>query len=297
MQKSVSNARRAAEPTKLPVTRVIAKGPHWRVSEYVCTAGPDDRPFEEQHTAFTIAAVVEGTFNYRSEAGTALLHDGALLLGNHGACYACGHEHSHGDRCISLTLAPDLFSEIAATAAGSARYRFRSAMLPSCPEILPWFVRLEASPHTLSRLEADEAMIDVAERVVSVSSSSTPHCVTLSSLDARRVSRAVQYIAENAAEDLSLDDIATEVATSPYHFLRTFRRATSLTPYQFVLELRLRRAALQLIATGEAVSRIAFMAGFGDLSTFNARFKRRFGLTPRAFRAREGRQIPSGRSN
>ncbi len=297
MPKNVSNDRRPAESAKSPATRTIARGGNWRVSEYICTAGPEDRPFEEQHSAFTIAAVVEGTFHYRSESGTALLHDGALLLGNRGACYACGHEHSRGDRCISLTLAPDLFSEIAATAAGSARYRFRSAMLPSCPEILPWFVRLEASPHTLGRLEADEAMIGVAERVVSVSSSSTPHCVELSPLDARRISRAVQYIAENAAEDVSLDDIAGEVATSSYHFLRTFRRATGLTPYQFVLELRLRRAALQLIATDDAVSRIAFETGFGDLSTFNARFKRRFGLTPRAFRAREGLWAPSGRAN
>lgn len=297
MKKSASHSLHSAEAVRSPAIRAISRGANWHVSEYVCTAGPEDRPFEEQHSAFTIAAVVDGTFHYHSEAGTALLHDGALLLGNHGSCYACGHEHSRGDRCIALHIAPDLFSEIAATAAGSARYRFQSAMLPPCPGIMPWFVRLEASPHTLDRLEADEAMIGVAERVVSVAASSAPYRVTLSSLDQRRVSRAVQYIAENSAEDLTLDDIAAEVATSTYHFLRTFRKVTGLTPYQFVLELRLRRAALQLIATGDAVSSIAFAAGFGDLSTFNARFKRRFGLTPRAFRACEGLHVPSGDPN
>ena len=73
-------------------------------------------------------------------------------------------------------------------------------------------------------------------------------------------------------------------ATSKFHFLRIFRRAVGLTPYQFLLGTRLRQAALRLLATPDAVSAIAYESGFGDLSTFNAAFRDRFGDSPLAFR-------------
>ena len=58
-----------------------------------------------------------------------------------------------------------------------------------------------------------------------------------------------------------------------------------MTPHQFLLETRIRRAAERLLSGAEPVSTIAYDAGFGDLSTFNARFRRQFGRTPSAYRA------------
>src|SRR5262249_14880808 len=101
-----------------PAVRSLRRGREWTVSEYLCTAGPGDRPFEERHDAVSIAAVIEGTFTYRADTGTALLHPGAFLFGNAAACYECGHDHSSGDRCISFQIAPDYFAEIAASTAG-----------------------------------------------------------------------------------------------------------------------------------------------------------------------------------
>jgi AraC-like DNA-binding protein len=74
---------------------------------------------------------------------------------------------------------------------------------------------------------------------------------------------------------------------SKYHFLRTFRRTVGMAPYPFVLNMRMRRAALRLARSFEPVSRIAFKTGFGDLSTFNNRFRDVFGMSPRAYRNRE----------
>ena len=64
----------------------------------------------------------------------------------------------------------------------------------------------------------------------------------------------------------------------------TVRRAVGITPYQFLLNTRLRQAALRLLSTSDAVSAIAFESGFGDLSTFNNAFRDRFGANPLAFR-------------
>ena len=90
---------------------------------------------------------------------------------------------------------------------------------------------------------------------------------------------------------IDLDGLSGEARTSPYHFLRVFRAVTGETPYQFVLRQRMRQAAVRLRTSDEQVSAIAFDAGFGDLSTFNRRFRRVMGQPPMSFRAgREARR-------
>jgi AraC-like DNA-binding protein len=71
---------------------------------------------------------------------------------------------------------------------------------------------------------------------------------------------------------------------SPYHFLRVFRQVVGMTPHQYVLRTRMHRAAVRLRASNEAISAIAFDAGFNDLSTFNRRFRRIIGTSPSAYR-------------
>ncbi|HZD26021.1 MAG TPA: AraC family transcriptional regulator, partial [Alphaproteobacteria bacterium] len=83
---------------------------------------------------------------------------------------------------------------------------------------------------------------------------------------------------------LDLATLSAVAGTSKYHFLRSFRGTVGLTPYRYLLALRLRRAAVRLRSSPAPVGEIAFEAGFGDLSTFNGRFRRQFGLSPRRFR-------------
>lgn len=73
---------------------------------------------------------------------------------------------------------------------------------------------------------------------------------------------------------------------NPYHFLRTFNAVSGVTPYQFVLAQRLKRAAVRLRRTTDPISVVAYEAGFNDLSTFNRRFRRIMGMTPGAWRIR-----------
>ena len=71
---------------------------------------------------------------------------------------------------------------------------------------------------------------------------------------------------------------------SKYHFLLTFRRIVGLTPHQFLVDLRMRRAATVLCTAQTPISAIAFDAGFGDLSTRNGRFRDVFGASPGGLR-------------
>jgi hypothetical protein len=49
--------------------RIIAVGDGWTVADVICTAGPDDRSFEEQHSRYAIAVVLAGSFHTGLHSG------------------------------------------------------------------------------------------------------------------------------------------------------------------------------------------------------------------------------------
>lgn len=269
-----------------PVARRLAEGNGWRLNEFTCYAGPNVRPFEERHDDVAISAVVAGTFQYRSDSGTALLYPGAVMLGNPGACFECGHAHGTGDRCIGFQFAPSLFEEIAASVAGSARFRFTSAMLPALPVLTIPIVALEAAARGESHAALEERAIGFAEKVLAVCVGAQDDAAAPRARDERRISLALRHIETHLDEKLDLDALAGVACMSKYHFLRSFRRSVGATPYNYLLGLRLRRAALRLGTSDVPVATVAFDAGFGDLSTFNRHFRALFGKSPRAYRAR-----------
>jgi len=266
-------------------SRTLAQGLDWAVCKVNCTLGPHDRPFEERHVYTSIAAVLDGTFRYRSGHGTALLYPGSFLLGNAGACFECGHEHGTGDRCVSFGFAPSFFEEIAASAGGTSKLRFQSPMLPALPAMMRSLVDIEASLIKTDAPAMEDFAIRVAERVVSIVSSFKPHQTAPSPRDQRRISDAVRFIEEHSSEPLDLARLAAVSHMSKYHFLRTFRRMIGSTPHQYLLDMRVRRSAVRIRTGAEALTRIATDAGFSDISTFHQRFRKVLGVTPRMLRA------------
>jgi AraC family transcriptional regulator len=265
--------------------RSLAAGDGWSVHEVVCRAGPSDRPFEERHEGFSVSAVIEGSFTYRSEAGHGLLYPGALLLGNDGRCFECGHSHGVGDLCISLNVRDDLFGEIAAAVASSSRFRFSVPSLPPSPKALPVVALLEALPARAPALRREELVLGLIERVVAATADQRRFAAVPAAPEARRVVEAIRLVASDAARPVRLQDLAVRAGMSKYHFLRVFRRLTGMTPYQYLLSARMRRAALELASSRRPVLAIALDSGFGDLSTFNQRFRAAFGATPTQYRA------------
>ncbi len=266
-------------------SRILASGPGWSVGDIVCTSGPHDRPYEERHACVAIGAVMEGTFQYRTATGAALLAPGSLLLGNHGTSFECGHEHGTGDRCLAFLLAPELMETVAGAVPGARGIAFAVPHLPPLTALVPLLAAAEAARDDGDAAEMEEVALRVAGAVASTLAGARQPAARASARDERRISGALRRIEAEAAEPLSLADLADGAAASPYHFLRTFRQVVGMTPYQFILHTRLSRAAARLLRSDEPVSAIALDAGFGDLSTFNRRFRRLMGCAPAAYRA------------
>ena len=264
--------------------RTLAAGDGWSVREVVCRAGPSDRPFEERHDGFSVSAVIEGSFTYRSDAGHGLLYPGALLLGNNGWCFECGHAHGIGDRCISLNIHQEQFGEIAASATSTSRFCFFAPSLPPSPKALPVVALMEALSSTTSSLRCEELSLGLVERVIRAMAGERRFPAAPTGREARRVVEAIRLVESDAARPLQLKEMAAIAGMSKYHFLRVFRRLTGVTPHQYLISARLRRAALALASSRRPVIAVALDAGFGDLSTFNKTFRAAFGLTPTQYR-------------
>lgn len=266
-------------------SNLLASGPGWRVRDIRCTAGPHDRPYEEQHDCMCIAAVTEGTFQYRSARGAAVLGPGALLLGNEGTCFECGHEHGTGDRCLAFDLSPELLESVVAAVPGARRAAFDVPKLPPLRTLAPLLAASEAARLDGDGTAFEELTLRLVGAVVAILAEHHVAIPTPCPRDERRVTSALRRIEADAPELLSLAELAREAGMSPYHFLRTFRQIVGVTPHQFLLRTRLHRAAVRLRVSDDSISGIAFDAGFNDLSTFNHHFRRVMGMTPSAYRA------------
>lgn len=276
----------SAPPPLAPAATLLACGEGWSLADVHCQAGPGDRAFEECHDGFSIAAVAEGSFVYHGEAGRAVLLPGSLLLGNQGACYQCGHDHSRGDRCVSLSVSGELFGEVAASQSGSGRYRFPASAAVATGALLPAFLRLQSFASMAQAGCDDGTVLTLLESVLAPVSAVTPRRQLLSARDVNRARDAAALIEAQCATPLDLASLASAAGMSRYHFLRVFRAVMGVTPHQYILTARLRRAAEALAATDAPVTQIAYASGFGDLSTFNGRFRAAFGTTPSGWRAR-----------
>jgi AraC family transcriptional regulator len=97
---------------------------------------------------------------------------------------------------------------------------------------------------------------------------------------------ALAYAANHLDEDVSLAALAEKTGLSSFHLHRLFAAATGETPKVLTTRLRLDRAAVMLLTTGNSVLEIALSCGFQSHEVFTRAFKRRFGMTPAQYRKR-----------
>lgn len=96
------------------------------------------------------------------------------------------------------------------------------------------------------------------------------------------------HVRANLDAELRLEDLADLAHLSPFHFARSFKAATGLSPHQYVVQCRIERAQALLLRRDLTVAEVARRTGFATASHLARHFRRQTGLTPGAYRRTRG---------
>lgn len=269
--------------------RIIVEGPI-TVADYVCDATPRDAPAVEVHRNHSISYVRHGSFGCTARGLRHELVAGSFLIGAADDEYICTHDHTQGgDACLSFQLSAETVEELAP----ARRALWRTGAMPPLPQLMVLGELGQAASSGRRGIGLDEVGLAVASRYLELVSGRASRRAAPSPADRRRAVEAALWLDERAAEDIVLADVAAKVNLSPFHFLRLFGTVVGVTPHQYLIRARLRRAARLLAEDDRSITSVALDVGFGDLSNFVRTFHRVAGVSPLRFRqtARGDRKI------
>jgi len=106
-------------------------------------------------------------------------------------------------------------------------------------------------------------------------------------LPIRQLRKVEDYVQEQLAEEISVETLAGRVELSPFHFSRVFKRATGMSPLQFVTRERVTRAQQLIRETSRSLIEIGLEVGYASPSHFAQVFRKVAGVTPTEYRGRQ----------
>lgn len=116
------------------------------------------------------------------------------------------------------------------------------------------------------------------------------NCTSLKNIEAKKPSTRKEiyerlldakiFMNERYLQNPEIAAIARHCNLSVYHFFRSFKQAFAVSPYQYMMHLRLQHAIDLMQDAENTISTTAMLCGFPDVFTFSKAFKRQYGLSP-----------------
>jgi len=135
---------------------------------------------------------------------------------------------------------------------------------------------------TASALEAQSVFVEFTSQLLKKYGTET---VSESKINGEelRVKRVIDMLNAHFSDDVSLNFLAENVGCTPYHLIRFFKKSVGISPYAYLMQVRLERVK-QMIRAGRQLADIAYETGFADQSHLNRSFKKRYLITPGTYK-------------
>jgi AraC-like DNA-binding protein len=106
----------------------------------------------------------------------------------------------------------------------------------------------------------------------------------------RLIDALCRDVERNVGRFRRVDDLAGQAGYSADHFIRIFRRVRQITPGEFLIRTRIRRACDLLRFSSRSITDIAEDVGYGDVYAFSKQFRQRMGQSPTFYRRGDGKE-------
>lgn len=228
------------------------------------------------HETFSIGAIRAGRTDYLNQSSRRQVGPGTVVLMNPGDVHAC-------NPVADETWAYRMLYVDRAWLAGLQRewgfhdFRPFAAAMSTAPALYAGFNRFydvltaDGADHLLRQCAA----VDFFGQV---QSSLDPAAIVEREAN-RKLDRAADYIRDNCAAALKLEDICGAAGLSPSYLIRAFRKRYGMTPHAYLLNRRI-QLARGLLKGGAAIAEVALATGFADQAHFQRTFKQLLAATP-----------------
>ena len=95
--------------------------------------------------------------------------------------------------------------------------------------------------------------------------------------------KAKAYIDANYVNPITVETLADSLEINRSYFSTTFKREIGKSPQQYLVDVRLSKAAELMTEQGYSASAAALSSGYTDIFNFSKMFKRKYGLSPTAY--------------
>lgn len=270
------------------------------VSGYCCQACRGGPAAEEQSGTNNIVLMRHGAFSKHLGRRTVTADVNQVVFFSKESTYRVSHPTDCGDRgtvfALSQSVLNDMIRELDPHIDDHPGQPFPFVTAPCSPRIFGLHreiaQRLDfVSEDFLNPLWADVTLLQlIAEVLETAFASRDQHSKRRARAGtaghADRIEAAKVYLATRLGERVTLDDVASAVHTSPFHFARTFRQQAGIPIHRYLTHLRLRNSLERLARGADDIAVLALELGFSSHSHFAETFRREFGLTPSEIRRR-----------
>lgn len=170
---------------------------------------------------------------------------------------------------------------------GGGEVRLRSCFGQPDPVLSALAMALLASLHTNASLQpdfADGISLSLAAHLLEHYAQTDLHARATAALSRRELDRIAHMVQGDLQHRWSVRQLADAVGLSSFHFCRSFKAASGLSPHAFVTRLRMEEALRLLRSTSRPIFDIALDTGYATAAHFSQAFRRHWGITPREAR-------------
>lgn len=275
---------------------ILFSSDYYEICDFKCLCNECTKSNREYNEHLSLCITRSGNFYYNAFRAKLDTYTGSVLVSKPGYEYTVTHPGNLPDECTIISFKKVFYEDIEEQLQLKANWFFtnkdiQSLLLKTSPQFeqLHYSLLQAAKQISPDKLEMDSIVMEIFEEVLSrFTNYEMPQAIPagLKKHHLVTIEKAKQFLNENLAKNISLEELARHCCISPFHFSRIYKIFTGYSVYQYLQLLRLKQAEM-LLSTALPVADIAFRSGFNSIDYFSAAFKKQYKFSPSAFRTNQ----------